>query len=161
MARVTVEDCILRIPNRFNLVMMAAQRSRELSIGAELTLDRDNDKNPVVALREIAEVTIDLDELENSVVRGLQKHVDTDEPVDETDELLAVEEALSELAGLGAEEADVSAPLVEAAEDEGAGDLAGAGFEDEPGIEEGDPSATGEAEPETGEEQPDVEDKGA
>ena len=57
MARVTVEDCVLKIPNRFQLVMMAAQRSRELSVGGELTVDRDNDKNPVVALREIADET--------------------------------------------------------------------------------------------------------
>ena len=61
MARVTVEDCVLQIPNRFELVMIAAQRSRDLSGGAPLSLDRDNDKNPVVALREIAESTLDLD----------------------------------------------------------------------------------------------------
>ena len=157
MARVTVEDCILRIPNRFNLVMIAAQRSRELSIGVELTVDRDNDKNPVVALREIAEATVDLGELENSLVRGLQKHVDVDEPADETDELLAVEEALSELAGAG--EADVSAPPTEAAENTDA--LAGAGFEDQPGIEAGDASATAEVEPVAEDEAPDAEDEGA
>ena len=61
MARVTVEDCVVKIPNRFNLVLLAAQRAREISSGAELTLERDNDKNPVVALREIAESSIDLD----------------------------------------------------------------------------------------------------
>ena len=61
MARVTVEDCILKISNRFQLVMMAAQRSRELSVGDELTVERDNDKNPVVALREIADETIELE----------------------------------------------------------------------------------------------------
>ena len=100
MARVTVEDCILKIPNRFQLVMLAAQRSRELSVGADLTVERDNDKNPVVALREIADTTIDLEALEGSLVQGLQKHVDVDEPVEESEEILAVEEALSELAEL-------------------------------------------------------------
>ncbi len=101
MARVTVEDCIVKIPNRFNLVMVATQRSRELSIGDELTVERDNDKNPVVALREIAEGTVDVDTLQNSLIQGLQKHIDMDDPIDESDELLAVEEALSEMGGLG------------------------------------------------------------
>ncbi len=99
MARETVEDCILKIPNRFRLVMMAAQRSRDLSGGLDLTVERDNDKNPVVALREIAEETVELDELEEALVRGLQKHVDVDEQIDEGDEFLAVEDALSEFAG--------------------------------------------------------------
>lgn len=101
MARVTVEDCIVKIPNRFELVMVAAQRSRELSVGGELTVERDNDKNPVVALREIAEGTVDLEELGTSVIQGLQKHVDVDEPMDENEELIAVEDAISELAGFG------------------------------------------------------------
>jgi DNA-directed RNA polymerase subunit omega len=80
MARVTVEDCVVKIPNRFELVLLAAQRARELSSGAPMTLDRDDDKNPVVALREIADETIGLDQLKNSLVRGLQKHVEIDEP---------------------------------------------------------------------------------
>ena len=100
MARVTVEDCVLKIPNRFELVMLAAQRARELSVGAELTLDRDNDKNPVVALREIADGMVDHAELEKGLIRGLQKQVEADEPVDEQTELLAVEEALSEAGDL-------------------------------------------------------------
>ncbi len=78
MARVTVEDCIVKIPNRFRLVMIASQRSRELSKGLDLTVERDNDKNPVVALREIAEDTVDLDDLEVSLIRRQQKHVDVD-----------------------------------------------------------------------------------
>ena len=86
MARVTVEDCIVKIPNRFQLVMTAAQRSRELSVGAELTVDRDNDKNPVVALREIADEMVPLDELREELVRGLQKHIEVDEP-EEDDEI--------------------------------------------------------------------------
>jgi DNA-directed RNA polymerase subunit omega len=80
MARVTVEDCVLKIPNRFELVLLAAQRARELSSGAPMTVDRDDDKNPVVALREIADETVGLDQLKNSLVRGLQKHVEIDEP---------------------------------------------------------------------------------
>ena len=86
MARVTVEDCVTKIPNRFQLVMMAAQRSRELSVGGELTVDRDDDKNPVVALREIADETISLDDLENSVIEGLQRNIDVDEIADEEDD---------------------------------------------------------------------------
>jgi DNA-directed RNA polymerase subunit omega len=80
MARVTVEDCVLRIPNRFELVMLSAQRARDVSAGGVLTVERDNDKNPVVALREIAEETVDLDDLSNSLVLGLQKHIEIDEP---------------------------------------------------------------------------------
>jgi DNA-directed RNA polymerase subunit omega len=73
MARVTVEDCINRIPNRFDLVLAAAQRARNITSGNPLTIDRDNDKNPVVALREIAEDTIDPDFLRDSIINGLQK----------------------------------------------------------------------------------------
>ena len=73
MARVTVEDCIDKIPNRFDLVLAAAQRARHISAGNPLTIDRDNDKNPVVALREIADETIDPDKLRDDIVNGLQK----------------------------------------------------------------------------------------
>jgi DNA-directed RNA polymerase subunit omega len=86
MARVTVEDCVERIPNRFELVMLAAKRSREISSGSGLTVERDNDKNPVCALREIAEDTVPLDELREELVRGLQKHIEVDEP-EEDDEI--------------------------------------------------------------------------
>jgi DNA-directed RNA polymerase subunit omega len=82
MARVTVEDCVVKIPNRFELVLLAAQRAREITSGAPLSLDRDDDKNPVVALREIADETIQLDHLKDAVVRGMQKHVEMDEPED-------------------------------------------------------------------------------
>lgn len=85
MARVTVEDCVLRVPNRFELVLIAAQRARDVSSGSKLTVERDNDKNPVVALREIADDTVPLDGLRNSLVSGLQKHVEVDEP--EEDEM--------------------------------------------------------------------------
>ena len=85
MARVTVEDCVDKIPNRFDLVLLAAQRAREISGGAELTIERDRDKNPVVALREIAEVTVRPSELQEAAVVNLQKILPDDE--DETDEV--------------------------------------------------------------------------
>lgn len=108
MARVTVEDCVLRIPNRFDLVMVAAQRARELAGGAPLSLDRDNDKNPVVALREIAEDTVSIDVLQNSLIKGHQRHVDQDEPEEEIVELMAgehdwVRESDDEAGGLSEE----------------------------------------------------------
>ncbi len=90
MARVTVEDCVERIPNRFDLVMTAAQRSREISAGAQITLERDNDKNPVVALREIADETVEIDQLQESLVRGLQKVADMDEPEEDDQAELTV-----------------------------------------------------------------------
>ncbi len=80
MARVTVEDCVEKVPNRFDLVMVAAQRSRDISTGTMIEVERDNDKNPVVALREIADEKLDLDEVRASLVRGLQKQNDVDEP---------------------------------------------------------------------------------
>jgi DNA-directed RNA polymerase subunit omega len=86
MARVTVEDCVIKVPNRFELVLLAAQRAREITSGAPLSLDRDDDKNPVVALREIADETVGLPHLREAVVRGMQKHVELDE-AEETQEL--------------------------------------------------------------------------
>ena len=83
MARVTVEDCVLKVPNRFDLVMVAAQRSRDISAGSPLTVERDNDKDPVIALREIAEETVDIDELNDALIRGMQRHVEIDEPEEE------------------------------------------------------------------------------
>lgn len=98
MARVTVEDCVRQVPNRFELVMVAAQRSRDISAGATLTLDRDNDKNPVVALREIAEETVEIDSLQDAVIRGLQKHVEFDEPEEDMLDLMSSDERLGALA---------------------------------------------------------------
>lgn len=103
MARVTVEDCVEKVPNRFDLVMVAAQRSRDISAGATLSLDRDNDKNPVVALREIAEETVDIAGLQDAVIRGLQKHVELDEPEDDMLDLMSSE------AHLGAVVAEIGA----------------------------------------------------
>ena len=106
MARVTVEDCVVKVPNRFELVLLAAQRAREITSGAPLSLDRDDDKNPVVALREIADETIHLDHLRDSVVRGMQKHVEIDEP-EESAELDLDQSVFG-----------VAAPLVRAADDD-------------------------------------------
>ncbi|MBL8702545.1 MAG: DNA-directed RNA polymerase subunit omega [Alphaproteobacteria bacterium] len=97
MARVTVEDCVDKIPNRFDLVMVAAQRAREISAGAPLAVDRDNDKNPVVALREIADSVVDLETLQQSLISGLQKQVEAEEPEEDMMELLAAD---SQVAGV-------------------------------------------------------------
>ena len=95
MARVTVEDCVDKIPNRFDLVLAAAQRARQISGGADLTIDRDRDKNPVVALREIAEQTVKPKHLEEAIVSNLQRvRVDED---DETDELASLSESAEAL----------------------------------------------------------------
>jgi DNA-directed RNA polymerase subunit omega len=92
MARVTAEDCVRKIPNRFELVMMASQRAREIGGGMTLTLDRDNDKNPVVALREIAEETVDIGQLRESLVRGHQRVIAADEHDDEIIDLMEGEQ---------------------------------------------------------------------
>ncbi|PZT84687.1 MAG: DNA-directed RNA polymerase subunit omega [Citromicrobium sp.] len=95
MARVTVEDCVDKVPNRFDLVLLAAQRAREISGGAELTIDRDRDKNPVVALREIADQTVKPKELQEAAVTNLQKILpDDDDEMDEIGSLSQSAEAL-------------------------------------------------------------------
>ena len=80
MARVTVEDCIDKVDNRFELVLLAGHRARQISQGAQITVPRDNDKNPVVALREIADETLSPDDLKEDLIHSLQKHVEVDEP---------------------------------------------------------------------------------
>jgi DNA-directed RNA polymerase subunit omega len=127
MARVTVEDCVIKVPNRFELVLLAAQRAREITSGAPLTLDRDDDKNPVVALREIADETVGLDHLKDSLVRGMQKHVEIDEP----EEVPDLEQTLFGVADptgpvIGEDEVDE-----EAVEEELEEDLLAVGDEDE------------------------------
>lgn len=101
MARVTVEDCVTKIPNRFKLVMLAGKRARDITSGAELLVDRDNDKNPVVALREIAEDKVAPEDLMEAVVVSLQRHADTDEPEEEAgqdlSEDISPEEAIAHL----------------------------------------------------------------
>ncbi len=92
MARVTVEDCIVQIPNRFELVLLAAQRARNIGRGEEMTVDRDNDKNPVVALREIAESTIDLAAVEADLVKSLQRAPEPEPAEEEVLDLIATDE---------------------------------------------------------------------
>ena len=124
MARVTVEDCILKITNRFDLVIYSAQRARSIAAGAALTLDRDNDKNPVVALREIADGTVEPADLEESVVKSLQKMTEIDEPeVEEEMEMITAETLAQTVAeDLGQvieDEAEADVEDVEDAEAEG------------------------------------------
>ena len=126
MARVTVEDCVIKVPNRFELVLLAAQRAREITSGVPLSIDRDDDKNPVVALREIADETVSLPHLKEAVVRGMQKHIETDEP-EETHEL----EVDPSLFG-------VAAPIGPLLDEEGYGAQA-RGFEDADVEDEIDP----------------------
>jgi DNA-directed RNA polymerase subunit omega len=126
MARVTVEDCVQRIPNRFELVMIASQRSRELSAGAELRVERDNDKNPVVALREIAEDKVNPTDLYNSLIQNLQRHVEVDEPEEDGFDAMAANPEFAQIAGQMNEQMAAEAGMgVEDAE--GEDDEAGAG----------------------------------
>lgn len=121
MARVTVEDCIVQIPNRFELVLLAAQRARNIGRGEEMTVERDNDKNPVVALREIAETTIDLAAVEADLIKSLQRAPEPEPAEEEVLDLIATDENIfgvmdvnDELpAEAGAE--DMSAEDIEAA----------------------------------------------
>ena len=132
MARVTVEDCIVKIPNRFELVMSAAQRTRDISAGAELTVDRDNDKNPVVSLREIADETVSLDGLKESLIRGSQRMAPArDEDEDET--------TAEDTAAEAQENADVLADALNVQDDSASLDAAGAlAFQDEVEIDDED-----------------------
>ena len=88
MARVTVEDCVDKVPNRFDLVMLAAHRARSISDGAPITIERDNDKNPVVALREIADETMGVETLREQAIESHQRHVEVDEPEEDNMALL-------------------------------------------------------------------------
>ena len=98
MARVTVEDCVLKVPTRFELVLLAAQRAKNISAGAPLTVEQDRDKNPVIALREIADETINLPDLENALVTGMQKFVKEEEvPSDEEENMKAADAELAAL----------------------------------------------------------------
>lgn len=97
MARVTVEDCITKIPNRFELVMVAAQRAKDISSGAKLTVEKDNDKNGVIALREIAEDTISVEDIQKSLVTSMQKYTEIQETEEEELEIIAAEKELADL----------------------------------------------------------------
>ncbi len=110
MARVTVEDCVDKVPNRFDLVLLAAQRAREISGGAELTIDRDRDKNPVVALREIADQTVKPKDLQEAAVTNLQKILpDDDDEMDDIGSLSQSAEALRITASAPARSTSVGA----------------------------------------------------
>jgi DNA-directed RNA polymerase subunit omega len=98
MARVTVEDCIEKVRNRFELVMLASQRARKIGSGAGLTVDRDNDKNPVVALREIADETISIDETREDIIRNHQRIIASDEDEEEEIDLMEGEEEWNSIA---------------------------------------------------------------
>lgn len=112
MARVTVEDCVEKVPNRFELVMVASQRARKIGSGAGLTVDRDNDKNPVVALREIAEATVVVDDLREELVRSHQRIAASEKEDEEQIDLMEGEEEWNSIA------AQSSVAEFEAAEDD-------------------------------------------
>jgi len=138
MARVTVEDCILKVTNRFDLVIYSAQRARSIAAGAALTLDRDNDKNPVVALREIADGTVEPADLEESVVKSLQKMTEIDEPeVEEEMEMITAETLAQTVAeDLGQVIEDEAEADVEDAEAEGEADAEGGEGAEAPAADE-------------------------
>ncbi len=96
MARVTVEDCVDKVPNRFELVLLSAHRSRQISAGGAISVERDNDKNPVVALREIAEEELSPGDLKEDLIHSLQRHVEVDEPEESIAEPKAAEEGVKE-----------------------------------------------------------------
>src|SRR4051812_44661798 len=110
MARVTVEDCVQKVPNRFELVLYAAQRARNLSRGEEITVDRDNDKNPVVALREIAESTVELGKLEQDLVRSLTRAPEPEPADEEVLDLIPTDQNIFGLQDVSAEEEQANLP---------------------------------------------------
>lgn len=129
MARVTVEDCIDKITNRFELVMIAAQRARKIGSGAPLTIDRDNDKNPVVSLREIADETIEVEDMKEELIRSHQRMVAFEEE-DESIDLMDGEEEWGTIAGKR-EEGMYSDEEIDDDEEPSLEDLAGGAPEDE------------------------------
>jgi DNA-directed RNA polymerase subunit omega len=117
MARVTVEDCIDKVDNRFELVLLAGHRARQISQGAPITVPRDNDKNPVVALREIAETKLDQVVLKDALISGMQKHADIDKP-EEVNEMAELEQELAAALAQGGAEAAQPKALPMAEEDD-------------------------------------------
>jgi DNA-directed RNA polymerase subunit omega len=111
MARVTVEDCIDKVDNRFELVLLASHRARQISQGASITIDRDNDKNPVVALREIADETLSPDDLKEDLIHSLQKHVEVDEPEPDPSTMISANTGASAGGDKGLDEDDVPETL--------------------------------------------------
>ena len=151
MARVTVEDCVRMVPNRFELVLLAAQRARDIRSGAELTVEKDNDKNAVIALREIADETIDLETLRYELEHGREVDTDIDEPDEDTMAVLAAEAAWAGVTGQDTaddatmEDAALDATAVGEAADETGTEMAGA---DETGMDAGGDLPSEEPEPE-------------
>ena len=119
MARVTVEDCVDKVPNRFELVLLAAQRARAISSGVPITVDRDNDKNPVIALREIADETVGSEDLREAVVRSMQRHVEVDEPEEDEFTINTTDLELQISTGADADDADDDADEADDAADWG------------------------------------------
>ena len=111
MARVTVEDCVEKVPNRFELVLLAAQRARNLSRGEELTLDRDDDKNPVVALREIADETVPLEKLEQDLIKSLSRAPEPEPADEEVLDLIPTDQNIFGLQDVTADEEAASLPV--------------------------------------------------
>jgi DNA-directed RNA polymerase subunit omega len=111
MARVTVEDCVEKVPNRFELVLLAAQRARNLSRGEELTVDRDNDKNPVIALREIAEETVPLEKLEQDLIKSLSRAPEPEPADEEVLDLIPTDQNIFGLQDVSAEEEAQALPV--------------------------------------------------
>jgi DNA-directed RNA polymerase subunit omega len=111
MARVTVEDCVEKVPNRFELVLLAAQRARNLSRGEEMTVDRDNDKNPVVALREIAEETVPLVKLEQDLLKSLSRAPEPEPADEEVLDLIPTDQNIFGLQDVTAEEEASTLPV--------------------------------------------------
>ena len=124
MARVTVEDCVQRIPNRFELVLLAAQRARNISRGEEITVDRDNDKNPVVALREIADETITLEKLNFDLLKSLSRAPELEPADEEVLDLIPTDQNIFGLQDIS--DADESSSLPVDGEDMNADDMAAA-----------------------------------
>ena len=110
MARVTVEDCVQKVPNRFELVLLAAQRARNIARGEELTVDRDNDKNPVIALREIADETIDLSRIEHDLVKSLSRSPEPEPADEEVLDLIPTYQNIFGLQDITAEEENTGLP---------------------------------------------------
>ena len=117
MARVTVEDCIEKVENRFELVLLAAQRARDISVGAELQVAKNNDKNPVIALREIAEEKLDNDDLKEEIINGMQRYIEREEGEEDEEDIAALEAEMSAAAEIEAmiEAAGINATLADTA----------------------------------------------
>jgi len=111
MARVTVEDCVTRVPNRFNLILLAANRARAIAAGGPLLVDRDNDKNPVVALREIAEETIELGRIEQDLIKSLSRAPEPEPADEEVLDLIPTDQNIFGLQDVSAEEEAASLPV--------------------------------------------------